>query len=76
GITHRLYGGDHHIRLEQEIVLGIGGTRTLEALGLEPTVWHINEGHAAFLIVERIGMLMRQGLEFPAALEAVASNTL
>src|SRR5437868_6627398 len=43
GITHRLYGGDHHVRLEQEIVLGVGGARALDALGIRPTVWHINE---------------------------------
>jgi starch phosphorylase len=48
-ITHRLYGGDKAMRIEQEIVLGIGGVRALQELGLKPTVWHINEGHAAFL---------------------------
>ena len=50
-ITHKLYGGDENVRIQQEIVLGIGGTRALRALGLEPSVWHINEGHAAFLVV-------------------------
>ena len=49
-IAHRLYGGDRTTRLEQEIVLGIGGVRALAAVGVKPTVWHINEGHAAFLI--------------------------
>ncbi|HSQ04249.1 MAG TPA: alpha-glucan family phosphorylase, partial [Burkholderiales bacterium] len=53
-IAHRLYGGDRTTRIEQEIVLGMGGVRALQALGLQPTVWHINEGHAAFLILERI----------------------
>ena len=76
GITHRLYGGDHAIRLEQEIVLGVGGVRALAALGLTPSVWHINEGHAAFLILERMRTLVANGLEFSAALEAVAVNTL
>jgi starch phosphorylase len=75
-ITHRLYGGDSIMRLEQEIVLGSGGAKALQALGLNPTVWHINEGHAAFLILERIRQLVLQGLEFDAALEAVASNTV
>ncbi len=52
-ITHRLYGGDESTRVMQEIVLGIGGVRALHALGIKPTVWHLNEGHAAFQIIER-----------------------
>src|SRR5688572_25333204 len=72
-ITHRLYGGDRSTRLEQEIVLGVGGVRALEALGLQPTVWHINEGHAAFMILERVRALAAQGLGHDAAIEAVAA---
>jgi starch phosphorylase len=75
-IAHRLYGGDRKTRIEQEIVLGIGGVRVLSALGIAPTVWHINEGHAAFLLLERIRGVMRQGLDFDSALEAVAVNTV
>lgn len=75
-IGHRLYGGDRTTRLEQEIVLGVGGVRVLHELGLQPDVWHINEGHAAFLIVERIRQLAQAGLPFAAAVEAVASNTV
>jgi len=75
-ITHQLYGGDRQTRIEQEIVLGVGGVRALEALELKPTVWHINEGHAAFLLLERMRALARQGLDFAAALEAVAANTV
>jgi starch phosphorylase len=75
-ITHRLYGGDRVTRLEQEIVLGVGGARALEAMGLKPTVWHINEGHAAFLILERMRGLTAQGLAHDAAMEAVASSTV
>jgi len=75
-ITHRLYGGDRTTRLEQEIVLGVGGVRALEAMGLKPTVWHINEGHAAFLILERVRALVAQGLTHDAAVEAVASGTV
>ncbi len=75
-ITHRLYGGDRTTRIEQEIALGVGGARALAALGLHPTVWHINEGHAAFLILERVRTLARTGLPFPAALEAVAAGTV
>jgi starch phosphorylase len=75
-ICHRLYGGDRATRIEQEIVLGVGGVRALAAVGLKPTVWHMNEGHAAFLVLERIRELMREGLDFGAALEAVAVNTV
>ncbi|MCL6555221.1 MAG: alpha-glucan family phosphorylase [Burkholderiales bacterium] len=75
-IAHQLYGGDRHTRIRQEIILGIGGPRALSAMGLKPTVWHINEGHAAFLILERIRMLRQAGLDFASALEAVAVNTV
>jgi len=76
GITYRLYGGDRSTRIEQEIVLGIGGARVLAELGLRPTVWHINEGHAAFLVLERLRELIEAGVELSSALEAVASNTV
>ncbi len=69
-ITHRLYGGDESVRIRQEIVLGIGGVRLLRALNLAPSVWHINEGHAAFLILELMRESMQRGLSFEAALEA------
>ncbi len=75
-ISHRLYGGDRIMRLEQELVLGVGGVRALAALGLKPAVYHINEGHAAFLVLERVRMLMGQGLSFATALEAVAVSTV
>src|SRR5687767_313633 len=75
-IAHRLYGGDRVTRLEQEFVLGIGGARALAAMGHKPTVWHINEGHAAFLCLERIRGLMHEGLSLEGAVEAVASNTV
>jgi starch phosphorylase len=76
-ITHRLYGGDKVMRIEQEIVLGVGGVRALQELGLRPTVWHINEGHAAFLVVERIRQkIVNEGLDFASALECVAVNTI
>lgn len=57
-ITARLYGGGTEMRIKQEIVLGIGGVRALEALNEEITTWHMNEGHAAFLALERIRMLL------------------
>jgi starch phosphorylase len=75
-ITHRLYGGDRTTRLEQELVLGVGGARALAAMGLTPTVWHINEGHAAFLILERVRSLVESGMSLEAATEAVATNTV
>jgi starch phosphorylase len=75
-IAHRLYGGDRVTRLEQEFVLGVGGARALAAMGHKPTVWHINEGHAAFLVLERVRGLMHEGLDLDAAVEAVASNTV
>jgi starch phosphorylase len=75
-ITYQLYGGDIHTRIQQEIVLGIGGVRALRAIGLDPTVWHINEGHAAFLILERCRELVAHGVEFDAAIEASAANTV
>ena len=74
-ITFRLYGGDEGVRIRQEMVLGIGGTRALRALGLAPAVWHINEGHAAFLILERLREQLALGLSFDAALEAVAAQS-
>jgi starch phosphorylase len=75
-IAHRLYGGDAATRLEQEMVLGVGGVRALAALEITPAAWHINEGHAAFLVIERARGLMRRGLPFDAALEAVAASTV
>jgi starch phosphorylase len=75
-IAHQLYGGDRTMRMEQEIVLGMGGVRALAEIGLKPTVWHINEGHAAFLILERARDLIKAGLDFASAIEAVASNTV
>ncbi len=73
-ITDRLYGGDEHHRLRQEIVLGIGGVRALRALGMEPDVFHMNEGHAGFLALERLRELTATGLSFRAAIEAVRAG--
>lgn len=73
-ITHRLYGGDESTRIRQEILLGIGGVRALRLLGLAPEVWHINEGHAAFMVLELLREQVRSGLDPAAALEAVAAQ--
>ncbi len=75
-ITHQLYGGNEHTRIKQEIVLGIGSVRLLRKLKLAPTIWHINEGHAAFMILERIRELTNNGQSFEAAIEAVSANTV
>jgi glycogen phosphorylase len=74
GITEQLYGGDLEMRIKQEILLGIGGCRALEALGIEPTVFHMNEGHSAFLSLERVRRLMEtRGLSFAEARELASS---
>jgi starch phosphorylase len=75
-ITGKLYGGSDELRQQQEAVLGIGGVRALRALNLHPTVWHINEGHAAFLVLERLREYTTAGVPFAAALEATAANTI
>jgi starch phosphorylase len=76
-ITSQLYGGDNDTRIRQEIVLGIGGMRALEALRYEPTVFHMNEGHSAFLALERIRLFIeRQQLTFEEALEATRVNNV
>jgi starch phosphorylase len=74
--AYRLYGGDRNTRIQQEIVLGMGGFRALQAMGIKPTAFHMNEGHAAFLVLERMRALMKEGLDPETAIEAVASNTI
>ncbi|HRZ26254.1 MAG TPA: alpha-glucan family phosphorylase [Spirochaetota bacterium] len=75
-ITDQLYGGDNEMRIKQEMILGIGGVRTLNALGKNITVYHINEGHAAFLSLERIRLMMESSrISFrEAMLFVTASN--
>jgi starch phosphorylase len=75
GITGQLYGGDQELRIKQEIVLGIGGVRALSAVGIEPDVCHMNEGHSAFLGLERIRTLIEtHGVSFDEAREAAAAG--
>jgi glycogen phosphorylase len=76
GITHQLYGGDADLRIQQEIVLGVGGLRALRLLGRRPRVFHMNEGHAAFLAFERIREEVAGGLDFAAALERIAAGNV
>src|ERR1700722_3499884 len=73
-ITHRLYGGDATVRIRQEMILGLGGARALRAVGMAPKVWHMNEGHAAFLIFELVRESVARGMGFDAALEAAAAQ--
>src|SRR5213079_888718 len=61
GLSHRLYAGGPDLRLRQEWVLGVGGVRVLRTLGYDPAAWHANEGHAAFMLVERVRELVTRG---------------
>ena len=76
-ITARLYGGGHEMRLQQEIVLGIGGSRALEKVGIWPTIRHINEGHAAFVSLEKIRRLVHgEHLSFAEAREVATTGNI
>jgi phosphorylase/glycogen(starch) synthase len=76
-VTHHLYGGDNENRLKQELLLGIGGIRTLTALGLKPDLYHSNEGHSAFISLERLRSLINdKHLTFNQAVEVIRSSTL
>ncbi len=75
-ITHILYVRGRAMRLCQEIVLGIGGVRVLEALGIEPAVWHVNEGHAALSLLERLSRRMEAGSAIDDAQKEIAATTL
>ncbi|TYP73094.1 alpha-glucan family phosphorylase [Paenibacillus methanolicus] len=75
-LTDTLYPSDPDVRIRQELLLGIGGARLLAALGIHPDVWHMNEGHSAFLALERIRMLSAEGVPFETALEAVKASTV
>ncbi|MEZ4716319.1 MAG: alpha-glucan family phosphorylase [Caldilineaceae bacterium] len=76
-LSARLYGGDREMRISQEVVLGIGGVRAVRALGYSPAIWHMNEGHSAFLGLERVReKVQRDGLTFDEAAEAVRSNSV
>jgi phosphorylase/glycogen(starch) synthase len=75
--THYLYGGDHENRLKQELLLGIGGIRALTEMGLKPDLYHSNEGHSAFISLERLRtLIVDHHLTFDQATEAIRSSTL
>lgn len=75
-LTARLYGGGQDTRLQQEIVLGLGGVLALRALGLTPAAWHLNEGHAAFVILQRLRDLLAAGSTWEDALVEVRRSTV
>ncbi len=75
-LTHQLYGGDNEHRLKQEILLGIGGIRALQAMGIEAELYHCNEGHAAFLGLERLRTYLNRGFTYEESTEIVRSSAL
>ena len=75
-LSARLYGGDRETRIQQEIILGIGGVRALKAMGSAPPVWHLNEGHAAFVVLQRIRDMLEHGESFDSALAEVRRTTI
>jgi starch phosphorylase len=75
-LSARLYGGDRETRVQQEIILGVGGVRVLKALGSDPAVFHLNEGHAAFVVLQRIRDLTERGSSFDEALEEIRRTTV
>jgi glycogen phosphorylase len=75
-LSARLYGGDRETRVQQEIILGVGGVRVLKQMGSDPAVYHLNEGHAAFVVLQRIRDFCEQGWSFDAALDEVRRTTV
>jgi starch phosphorylase len=75
-LSARLYGGDRETRAQQEIILGIGGVRALRALGVEPAAFHLNEGHAGFVVLQRIRDLVESGSSFDDALGEIRRTTI
>ena len=76
GLTARLYSSDPEVRISQEILLGIGGVRALHAVGYNPTLWHMNEGHSAFLTLERLRELLEKGINFEKAKKLIYSESI
>lgn len=75
-LSARLYGGDQETRIRQEMVLGLGGVRLLRALGIQPSAWHLNEGHSAFLVLERLRELAQSHENLNEAVDEVKSSTV
>lgn len=75
-ITYHLYPSDPDTRISQEIILGVGGERLMEKLGIKPVIYHLNEGHVIFVIIERLRKLLKKGYSFEKAREVIKNNTL
>lgn len=75
-LSSRLYVADQEVRLQQEIVLGVGGVRVLRAIGIKPTIWHANEGHTAFMVLERMREWIQRGVSFTEAAAKVGSTAV
>jgi glycogen phosphorylase len=75
-LSHRLYAGGPDLRLRQEWILGVGGVRVLRALGYDPAAWHANEGHAAFMLVERVREHVTRGTPFAEAVRCVRATSV
>ncbi len=75
-LSHKLYAGNPEMRLRQEWILGVAGVRVLRALGIEPAAWHANEGHAAFMFVERLRELLVGGVPFDEAVKRIRANSI
>jgi starch phosphorylase len=75
-LTARLYSSDLDLRISQELLLGIGGVRAMRALGFAPTIWHMNEGHSAFMVLERIREQVEAGMSFEDARDTVTRGNI
>jgi starch phosphorylase len=75
-LSARLYSGDSEMRIRQEIMLGIGGVRLLRTLGIEPSAWHMNEGHSAFLLLENVRQKVIEGMSFEDAVASVRKHSI
>ena len=73
---NKLYAGGPEMRLRQEWILGVGGVRVLRAMGIDPAVWHANEGHAAFMMVERLRELVVGGISYDDAVNEVRAQSV
>ncbi len=76
GLMNKLYAGGPDLRVRQEWILGVGGVRVLRALGIDPAVWHANEGHAAFMMVERLRELLVAGMPLDEAIRQVRAHSV
>lgn len=76
GLSAKLYGGDREMRLLQELIIGLGGVRLLRAIGIHPAVWHANEGHTTFMMLERVREMVEKGIDIQKAVADVKATTV